>query len=78
MNNYLISLNKGAKISYLTMVNQRGQSRIMCFNDKNYAKICKNYVIGFKTAYGHWPSLDLSTQYQTIEFKLVVKIVWIY
>ena len=69
MNNYLISLNKGTKRSYLTMVNKCGKSRTMCFKDIKYAKRCQNYVIGYKTAYGHWPSLDLSAQYQTIEFK---------
>ena len=65
---YLVSLSKGASIHYLTMSNQRGQSRIMCFENKKDAQRCKEYVIAYKTAYGHWPSLDMSNNEQKIEY----------
>ena len=50
------------------MSNQRGQSRIMCFENKKDAQRCKDYVIAYKTTYGHWPSLDMSKHEQHIEY----------
>lgn len=41
----------------------------MCFENLKDARRCKDYVIGYKTAYGHWPSLDMSIQTQKIEYK---------
>lgn len=71
MNNksYLVSLSKGSKLRYLTMSNQRGQPRTMCFERAHDAHRCRDYVIGYKTAYGHWPSLDMSVMSQKIEYK---------
>lgn len=66
---YLLALSKGTSLQYLTMSNQRGQTRVMCFEHKKDAKRCKDYVIGYKTAYGHWPSLDMSVHEQKIEYK---------
>ena len=66
--NYVVSLSKGTALRYLTMSNQRGQSRIMCFQHKKDALRCKEYVIGYKTAYGHWPSLDMSETTQQVKF----------
>lgn len=66
---YLISLSKGANAKFLTMANQRGQPRIMCFEHLRDARRCKDYIIAYKTAYGHWPSLDMSIEAQQIEYK---------
>lgn len=67
--NYLLSLSKGKIQGYLTMSNQRGQTRIMCFENKKDALRCKDYVVNYKQSYGHWPSLDMSAHSQTIEYK---------
>ena len=64
-NNYLLSMEKG---KYLTMINQRGQSRIMCFQNVKDAQRCKDYVQHFKRTYGSWPILDLSITNHKIDF----------
>ena len=66
---YLVSLSKGKSMRYLTMTNQRGQSRVMCFEHAKDAQRCKDYVVNFKSAYGKWPSLDLSSPVNTIDFE---------
>jgi hypothetical protein len=66
---YLLSLNKGTNSRYLTMINQRGQSRIMCFENSKDAQRCKDYVVHFKTAYGKWPSMDMSETVHKIDYQ---------
>tara|TARA_B110000977_G_scaffold201886_1_gene299800 strand:- start:5966 stop:6415 length:450 start_codon:yes stop_codon:yes gene_type:complete len=68
-NSFLISLSKGNNNRYLTMTNQDGQTRIMCFEHSKDANRCKQYVEHFKTAYGKCPSLDLSASNHKIDFK---------
>ena len=66
---YLLSLSKGTNMKYLTMSNPCGQSRIMCFEKKRDALRCKEYIIAYKTAFGHWPALDMSNNERTIKYR---------
>jgi hypothetical protein len=51
------------------MINQRGQSRVMCFENSKDAKRCKDYVVHFKTAYGRWPSMDMSQTVHKVHYQ---------
>ena len=68
-NSFLITLRRGTTSNYLTMLNKRGQSRVLCFKSKVDAERCKKYAVFHKMKYGHWPSFDMSNQSSVLEYK---------
>ena len=44
----------------LTMTSPNNKVRYMCFQDKNVADSCKNFMITYKNNHGEWPHINMS------------------
>lgn len=64
--NYLLALSKH---KYMTIKNQNGHSRVMCFEKETDAKRCKHYIMHHRHTYGTWPLLDLSKPETKVKFQ---------
>ena len=57
---YIVTLLNGQSKKQLTMINNKGKSRVMCFKNKSDVYKCKNYIVNYKRTFGQWPSFDLT------------------